>query len=127
MTATFDDEKPFTIQMMGVTDMGFVIGRSGSSIDMSYVTHSHFELNKWMLPKPEVDNTKYLLSPMPGALISVSVEVGQEVQPGQALAIVEAMKMQNVLRAEKKSVIKSIDASPGDILQVDDVIIEFEQ
>tara|TARA_B100000780_G_C21114069_1_gene450508 strand:+ start:180 stop:1922 length:1743 start_codon:yes stop_codon:yes gene_type:complete len=124
-TASFDN-KDFIIQMMGVTDMGYVLGHSGSSCEISFSTHSHYELNKWMLPKPEVDNTKYLLSPMPGALISVDVEIGQEVQPGQALAIVEAMKMQNVLRAEKKSTIKSISATPGDILQVDQIIVEFE-
>ena len=63
---------------------------------------------------------------MPGALISVDVEIGQEVQPGQSLAVVEAMKMQNVLRAEKKATVKSIAAQPGAILQVDEVIVEFE-
>jgi propionyl-CoA carboxylase alpha chain len=127
-TAMFDgkDTSPFTVQMLGVSDMGFILGYSGSSCEVSYQTHEHYELNKWMIPKPEIDTSKYLLSPMPGALISVDIEIGQEVQPGQSLAVVEAMKMQNVLRAEKKATVKSIAASPGDILQVDDTIIEFE-
>ena len=46
---------PFTIQMLGVTDMGFVLGHAGSSCEVSYQTHAHHELNRWMLPKPEVD------------------------------------------------------------------------
>jgi propionyl-CoA carboxylase alpha chain len=125
-TATFDNDANFTIQMMGVTDMGYVLGHSGSSCEISFMTPAHYELNKWMLPKPEVDNTKYLLSPMPGALIAVNVEIGDEVQPGQALAVVEAMKMQNILRAEKKSVVKSVSAKTGDVLHVDEIIIEFE-
>ena len=56
----------------------------------------------------------------------VLLKVGDEVQEGQALATVEAMKMENILRAEKKSVVKSVSAAPGDSLKVDDVILEFE-
>ena len=63
---------------------------------------------------------------MPGVIVSVLVEDGQEVQDGQALAIVEAMKMENTLRAEKKGVIAKINARAGDNLAVDDVIMEFE-
>ena len=72
------------------------------------------------------DTSNLLLCPMPGVIVSVMVEEGQEVQDGQALAIVEAMKMENTLRAEKKSVVKKINASAGDNLAVDDVILEFE-
>jgi len=62
---------------------------------------------------------------MPGLVVSINVEEGDEVQEGQALATVEAMKMENVLRAEKKSVVAAIKAAPGDSLAVDEVIIEF--
>jgi propionyl-CoA carboxylase alpha chain len=62
---------------------------------------------------------------MPGVIVSVMVEEGQEVQDGQALAIVEAMKMENTLRAEKKTVVTKINAKAGDNLAVDDVIMEF--
>ena len=67
-----------------------------------------------------------LLCPMPGLLVKVDVEVGQEVQEGQALCTVEAMKMENILRAERQGVVSKINASPGDSLAVDDVIMEFE-
>ena len=79
-----------------------------------------------MIPKEEIDLSKSLLSPMPGALVSVAVEVGDEVEPGQELAVVEAMKMQNVLRAEQKGTVKGIVASAGSSLDVDQLILEFE-
>ena len=63
---------------------------------------------------------------MPGLVVSIAVEAGEEVQEGQPLATVEAMKMENVLRAERKSVVTKINASAGDSLAVDDVIMEFE-
>ena len=58
--------------------------------------------------------------------MKINVEVGEEVQEGQALCTIEAMKMENILRAEKKSVVSKINATAGDSLAVDDVIIEFE-
>jgi len=67
-----------------------------------------------------------LLCPMPGLIVSVNVGVGDEVQEGQALCTVEAMKMENILRAEKKAVVSKVNAGPGDSLAVDDVIMEFE-
>ena len=67
-----------------------------------------------------------LLCPMPGLVVSIAVEIGQEVQEGQVLCTVEAMKMENVLRAEKTCVVKSINCEPGASMAVDDVIMEFE-
>ena len=61
-----------------------------------------------------------------GLVVSIAVKVGDEVQEGQSLCTVEAMKMENVLRAEKKSIVAKINASAGDSLAVDDVIMEFE-
>jgi propionyl-CoA carboxylase alpha chain len=63
---------------------------------------------------------------MPGLIVKVAVEVGDEVHEGQALCTVEAMKMENILRAEKKAVVTKINAAAGDSLAVDDVIMEFE-
>lgn len=63
---------------------------------------------------------------MPGVVVSILVEEGQSVEDGQALAVVEAMKMENTLRAESKSVISKINAQAGDNLAVDEVIMEFE-
>jgi len=71
------------------------------------------------------DTSNLLLCPMPGVIVSILAEAGQEVQDGQALAVVEAMKMENTLRAEKKGVIAKINAKVGDNLAVDEVIMEF--
>ncbi|MDA0339126.1 MAG: acetyl/propionyl-CoA carboxylase subunit alpha, partial [Proteobacteria bacterium] len=72
------------------------------------------------------DTSRLLLCPMPGLVVSIAVDVGEEVFPGQPLAVVEAMKMENVLRAEKQAIVSSIAAAPGDSLKVDQIIMEFE-
>ena len=84
------------------------------------------ELARLMPEKLPPDTSKFLLCPMPGLVVKINVAVGDEVQEGQALATVEAMKMENILRAERKSVVKSVNATPGESLKVDDVIMEFE-
>ena len=84
------------------------------------------ELAALMPVKAPPDTSKYLLCPMPGLVVSVAVSEGEEVKAGQALAVVEAMKMENILRAERDGVIAALKAAPGDSLAVDDVILEFE-
>jgi propionyl-CoA carboxylase alpha chain len=79
-----------------------------------------------MLEKLPPDTSRFLLCPMPGLIVKINVEVGDEVQEGQALATVEAMKMENILRAERRGVVAKINATPGASLKVDDVILEFE-
>ena len=79
-----------------------------------------------MLVKPPPDTSKFLLCPMPGLVVSIAAQVGQDVKAGETLAVVEAMKMENVLRAERDGVIKRIAAKAGDSLPVDAVILEFE-
>ena len=78
-----------------------------------------------MPQKSAPDTAKLLLCPMPGQLKAVHVAPGQEVKAGEALCIVEAMKMENVLRAERDAIISAIRAKPGDSLAVDAVIMEF--
>ncbi|PKP83943.1 MAG: acetyl/propionyl-CoA carboxylase subunit alpha, partial [Alphaproteobacteria bacterium HGW-Alphaproteobacteria-2] len=89
-------------------------------------TPRQFELAAHMLEKLPPDTSKLLLCPMPGLVVSIAVAEGDEVQEGQALCSVEAMKMENVLRAERRSVVAKINAAPGDSLAVDAVIMEFE-
>ncbi|QPH55142.1 acetyl-CoA carboxylase biotin carboxylase subunit [Pontivivens ytuae] len=84
------------------------------------------ELAALMPEKLPPDTSKMLLCPMPGLVVSLAVEEGDEVQEGQALCTVEAMKMENVLRAERKGTVAKINAAPGDSLAVDEVIMEFE-
>ena len=98
----------------------------GADLKVYVRTPRQAELARLMPEKVAPDTSKYLLCPMPGLIMKISVEEGQEVQEGQALATVEAMKMENILRAEKKGVVKKIAAEPGASLKVDDVIMEFE-
>ena len=72
------------------------------------------------------DTSKLLLCPMPGLIVNVAVRAGDKVHEGQALCTVEAMKMENILRAEKSSVVTRVNALAGESLAVDDIIMEFE-
>lgn len=83
------------------------------------------ELDRLMPPKLPPDTSKMLLCPMPGLVVSVAVTEGQDVKAGETLAVVEAMKMENVLRAERDVTVAKINAKPGDSLAVDAVIMEF--
>jgi propionyl-CoA carboxylase alpha chain len=78
-----------------------------------------------MPAKQLADSTKAVRCPMPGLVLSVAVAEGQEVKAGEPLAVVEAMKMENVLRAERDGTVKKVNAKAGDSLTVDAVIIEF--
>ena len=86
----------------------------------------HAELAALMPEKAPPDTSKLLLCPMPGLVVRIDVAEGDEVYDGQALAMVEAMKMENVLRAERTARVAKVHARPGDSLAVDDVIMEFE-
>lgn len=84
------------------------------------------ELARLMPEKLPPDTSKLLLCPMPGVITSISVEIGDAVEEGQVLCTVEAMKMENVLRAERRGIVKQISAEPGKSLAVDELIMEFE-
>jgi propionyl-CoA carboxylase alpha chain len=84
------------------------------------------ELAKHMIDKPPPDLSRLLLAPMPGLLTKLDVAVGDKVEPGQPVAVMEAMKMENILRAPKAATVKATPAKAGDSLAVDQVIVEFE-
>ena len=105
---------------------GFRVRSRGADLKVQVFTPRQAELAALMPEKLPPDTSKMLLCPMPGLIVKVDVEIGEEVEEGQALCTVEAMKMENILRAEKKSVVSKINAGPGDSLAVDDVIMEFE-
>jgi propionyl-CoA carboxylase alpha chain len=98
----------------------------GSEFRAVVRTPRHAELAARMPEKVPPDTSKLLLCPMPGLVVRIDVEIGQEVQEGQALCTVEAMKMENILRAERKAVVVKIHAEAGTSMGVDDVIMEFE-
>ncbi|MFD0980167.1 acetyl-CoA carboxylase biotin carboxylase subunit [Tropicimonas aquimaris] len=105
---------------------GYRIRFRGADVKVRCYTPRQAELARLMPEKLPPDTSKMLLCPMPGLVVKVNVQVGDEVQEGQALCTVEAMKMENILRAEKQAVVTAINAGPGDSLAVDDVIMEFE-
>ncbi|RMF12571.1 MAG: acetyl-CoA carboxylase biotin carboxylase subunit [Alphaproteobacteria bacterium] len=105
---------------------GYLLTHDGVSLPVVVRTPRAAELAKLMPEKVAPDTSKMLLCPMPGLVVSIDVAEGEEVKAGQALAVVEAMKMENILRAERDGVVASIKAKPGDSLAVDDVIMEFE-
>ena len=105
---------------------GFRVRVRGADIKVNVRTPRVAELARLMPEKLPPDTSKLLLCPMPGLIVKVDVQEGDEVQEGQALCTVEAMKMENILRAEKKSVVTKVNAAAGDSLAVDDVIMEFE-
>jgi len=84
------------------------------------------ELARLMPKKLPPDTSRMLLCPMPGVITSVTVKAGDTVEAGQALAVVEAMKMENILRAEKRAVVKRVAVAAGASLAVDELIMEFE-
>ena len=114
------------VMKVGKISGGFRIRSRGADLKVHVRTPRQAELAGYMLEKTPPDTSKMLLCPMPGLIVKVDVEVGQEVQEGQALCTVEAMKMENILRAERKGIVSKINAAAGDSLAVDDVIMEFE-
>ena len=111
---------------VGKITQGFRIRTRGADLKVHVRTPRQAELAALMPEKSSPDTSKLLLCPMPGLIVRVDVSEGDEVQEGQALAVVEAMKMENILRAEKKGRVSKVNASAGDSLAVDDVILEFE-
>jgi len=108
------------------TDSGYVLSHAGTRALVRVVEARLAGLQRLMPYKPPPDMSKFLLSPMPGLLVRVSVEEGQTVKAGEELAVVEAMKMENVMRAVSDGVVTVLHAAAGDSLAVDQKIIEFE-
>lgn len=104
---------------------GFRMRTRGADLRVLVRTPRQAELSKYMREKVPPDTSKLLLCPMPGLIVKIDVELGQEVQEGQPLCTVEAMKMENILRAERTGIVAKINSNVGDSLAVDDVILEF--
>ena len=120
--------KPFTAQVeRGTAKNPLVlrIAHNGTQIDALVLSPLGAELHKLMPYKAPPDLSKFLLSPMPGLLVDVAVQPGQKVQAGEKLAVIEAMKMENILFATQDGVVGKITAGKGESLAVDQVILEF--
>ena len=111
---------------VGKISGGFRIRTRGADLKVHVRTPLQAEMARKMPVKVPPDTSKLLLCPMPGLIVKLDVAEGDEVQEGQALCTIEAMKMENILRAERKGIVTKINAAAGDSLAVDDVIMEFE-
>ncbi|CAN1532961.1 COG4770 Acetyl/propionyl-CoA carboxylase, alpha subunit [Burkholderiaceae bacterium] len=121
--------KPFTAQVERGTlknPLALQVQHNGTRIDALVMSPRMAELHKLMPFKAPPDLSKYVLSPMPGLLVDVAVAVGQKVQAGERVAVIEAMKMENVLFAAADGVVKKVVAAKGESLTVDQMIVEFE-
>ena len=118
-------DKLFCLQVERV-DIAYRLTHGGTEVDVLVMNPHAAELQSLMPGKTAADTSKTLLSPMPGLLVSVAVYEGQDIKAGDELAVVEAMKMETVLRAERDGIVSAIKAAPGDSLAVDQVILEFE-
>jgi propionyl-CoA carboxylase alpha chain len=119
------DGRGFALSIADRTE-GYVLRHRGLSATVLVCTPRAAELHARLPEKEPVDTAKLVTSPMPGLVVSIAVETGQEVKAGEALITVEAMKMENVLRAEVDGVIKQIACEPGASVAADELLIEFE-
>jgi propionyl-CoA carboxylase alpha chain len=116
---------PLSVQVRPAT-AGMRLSWRGVDVVARVMTPRVAALDAMMPEKKVADTSKTLRCPMPGLVVSINVSAGQKVRAGEALAVVEAMKMENVLRAERDATVAKIDAKPGDVLAVDAAILEFE-
>ena len=105
---------------------GWTLTTRGAAHKVVVVPRHIAELARHMIEKVPPDMSRFLLAPMPGLLTRLEVKAGDTVEAGQPVAVVEAMKMENILRAEKTATVKATSAKAGDSLAVDQVIVEFE-
>jgi propionyl-CoA carboxylase alpha chain len=120
------DNKPFNFKARRNAE-GYEVRHRGVDYKVAVRTPRGAELAQLMPEKVAPDTSNMLLCPMPGVVVKLLVAEGDTVEDGQALAVVEAMKMENTLRAEKKSVVAKVHCKAGDNLAVDDVIMDFER
>jgi propionyl-CoA carboxylase alpha chain len=118
------DQSPVAVQVRQILN-GFLLAHRGAEARAFVYTEREAHAARLMPVKAANDTGKKLFCPMPGLVVSIAVAVGQEVKAGETLAVVEAMKMENVLRAERDGTVKAILVKPGDSLAVDAVIMEF--
>ncbi|WP_300395273.1 acetyl/propionyl/methylcrotonyl-CoA carboxylase subunit alpha [Henriciella sp.] len=119
------DGEPFAVKFADKTE-GYVFRHRGVAVTALVCTPLTASLHARLPEKPKPDTSKLIISPMPGLVVSVDVELGMEVEEGEAVCIVEAMKMQNIIRAEATGKVKTINVGAGDSVAADEVMVEFE-
>ncbi len=122
------NDKPFTAQLergAGSNPLALRVSHNGAQIEAMVLSPLGARLHRLMPYKAPPDLSRFLMSPMPGLLVEVAVQPGQQVRAGEKLAVIEAMKMENVLFAARDGVVGTISAARGESLAVDQVILEF--
>ncbi|MFO1012473.1 MAG: acetyl/propionyl/methylcrotonyl-CoA carboxylase subunit alpha [Caulobacteraceae bacterium] len=104
---------------------GFVIRHRAAQAKVLVLTPVSADLHERLPVRPPVDTSRIIASPMPGLVVSIAVAVGQEVKEGESICVIEAMKMQNIIRAERDGVVKSVGFKAGDSVAADDVLVEL--
>ncbi|MES2032580.1 MAG: acetyl/propionyl/methylcrotonyl-CoA carboxylase subunit alpha [Pseudomonadota bacterium] len=114
----------FTVNVAPAAE-GFVIRHRAAKAKVLVLTATSAELHHKLPEKKAADTSKMIISPMPGLVVSMDVEVGQTVREGEVVCVIEAMKMQNIIRAEREGVVKVVSAKGGDSVAADEVLVEF--
>jgi propionyl-CoA carboxylase alpha chain len=118
------DGRAFTVEVRPAAE-GFVIRHRAAKARVLVLTPISAELHQRLPKKPPADTSKLIVSPMPGLVVSLHVTLGQVVQAGETVAVIEAMKMQNIIKAERTGVIKLLGAKAGDSVAADEILMEF--
>jgi len=119
------DGRPRTVKV-AKNGRGWLLNTRGATHKVQVLRPEVAELARHMIEKPAPDLSRMLLAPMPGLLTRLNVEAGDHVEPGQPVAVMEAMKMENILRAPKAATVKATPVKAGESVAVDQVIVEFE-
>ena len=118
------DGTAFTVAAEPVAE-GFVIRHRAAKARVLVLTPLSAELHDRLPEKPKADTSKLIISPMPGLVVTMDAIVGQTIREGEVVCVIEAMKMQNIIRAEREGVVKSVGAKSGDSVAADEVLVEF--
>jgi propionyl-CoA carboxylase alpha chain len=114
----------FTVDVAPAAE-GFVIRHRAAKQQVLVLTSLSADLHERLPKKAAADTSRMIISPMPGLVVTMDVAVGQTVQEGEQVCIIEAMKMQNIIRAERAGVVKTVSAKAGDSVAADEVLVEF--
>jgi propionyl-CoA carboxylase alpha chain len=118
------DGEPFTVQVTPAAE-GFTIRHRAAKAKVLVLTPRSAELHGKLPEKQPADTSRLVLSPMPGLVVSMDVAPGQQVREGEVVCVLEAMKMQNIIRAERDGVVKTVNAKSGDPVAADEILVEF--
>ncbi len=118
------DGKPFSVTVAPAPE-GFTIRHRATKLKVLVLTPRSAELHTKLPEKKAADTSRMIISPMPGLVVSMDVVLGQQVREGEIVCVIEAMKMQNIIRAERDGVVKLVSAKGGDSVAADEVLVEF--